>query len=458
MAEEDQIYKSLLDIVGENFVSNRQEELYIYSRDSGASKPRRVDYVVMPKTVEEVQEIVKLANKEKIPIVPMGGGLTLSALVVPVRGGIVIDMKRMDKIIEVNEKSRYALIETGVSQGALKSYLEKNHPNLQHSIPDAPPMATVCGSGLIRGYGHLSSIYGCHSEMVNGMEVILPTGEICKIGSCSVSPYWFGRGPLPDLAGLFIGWDGTTGIVTKLSIKIYPKPKTRDLIVFMMQDPDLVPDVIHIITQTGMAENVSIAAQQLPAWMEGYQFIPINITAESEEELEFKKELFKKIAQGYEGIEFMESPPGTMKEEFLELPFFATKVADWKKGGGFEYVGGIVSLDAFSKAWKEGIDIAHRHEMYYSYACRIIDGARSVLFTFSYPFNRADEQSIQQVREALADTNKMILKVGGIPWKAELGGQKEIIKKMDPNTFELMKKIRKVLDPNGIMNPGNWGD
>ncbi|MCK9232030.1 MAG: FAD-binding protein, partial [Syntrophales bacterium] len=104
------VYGSLVEIVGEEFVSDQEEELYIYSRDSGAQEPRKADYVVAPKKVEEVQKIVLLANREKIPITPMGGGLTLSGLAVPIKGGIVLDMKRMDRIIEINEKSRYAVL------------------------------------------------------------------------------------------------------------------------------------------------------------------------------------------------------------------------------------------------------------------------------------------------------------------------------------------------------------
>ena len=119
MNKENLIYNSLVDIVGEDFVSNRPEELYIYSRDPGAQQPRKVDWVVMPKTAEQVQKIVLLANKERIPITPMGGGLTLSALTVPIKGGIVLDMKRMDNIVEVNEKSKYVIVEAGVSQGML---------------------------------------------------------------------------------------------------------------------------------------------------------------------------------------------------------------------------------------------------------------------------------------------------------------------------------------------------
>ena len=61
---------------------------------------------------------------------------------------------------------------------------------------------------------------------------MLPTGEICKIGSCSTTPYWFSRAPLPDLAGLFVGWFGTTGVVTQLAIKLYPKPAHKDVMIF----------------------------------------------------------------------------------------------------------------------------------------------------------------------------------------------------------------------------------
>src|SRR6056297_3597226 len=118
-------YQALVDIVGSDRVSEDPVERYLYSRDSGAQPAGQADYVVLPKTVEEVQQVLRLANSRKIPVTPLGGGLSLSGLVVPRRGGIVLDMKRMDRILKVDEVNRYALIEAGVSQGALKSYLQK---------------------------------------------------------------------------------------------------------------------------------------------------------------------------------------------------------------------------------------------------------------------------------------------------------------------------------------------
>ncbi len=453
------LYAGLTDILGQEFVSKEPEELYIYSRDSSANPPRPVDYVVMPSSVEEVQAIVKLASSKGIPLIPMGAALNLEGLTLPLKGGIVVDMRRMDKIIEVSEMDRYALVEAGVSQGKLISYLEEKYPMLQHSVPDAPPSATVAGSCLICGYGHLSTNYGTHAEMVNGLEVVLPTGEILRTGSAMLSTsLWFGRGSLPDLTGLFLGWLGTTGIVTKLSIRLYPRPPIRDMVIYMMQDSSIVPDVVYRITHTEVAEDVSIVGQERPEWMKGYQIIAAYVSAHTEKELDLKKSYLKRISKEEfkSKVSFMEEAPGELKEQFMELPFFATKVADWKKGGGFEYVGAIMPIDTLPEAWEKGIDIAHRFDMLYSYAIRVVEGGHHVLFTYSYPFNRADEVSMHNALSALKETQKLSLALGAIPWKPEVDGQKEIIKKMDKGTFKLMQRIRKLLDPGGIMNPGNW--
>jgi len=456
MNKENLIYSSLVDIVGEDFASNRPEELYIYSRDPGAQQPRKVDYVVMPKTVEQVQKVVMLANKEKIPITPMGGGLTLSALTIPIKGGIVLDMKRMDNIIEVNERSKYVIVEAGVSQGMLKSYLEKNYPYLQHSTPEAPPTATIVGNALICGHGHLTPMHSVNSNMINGMEVVLPTGEICKIGSCSISPYWFTRGPLPDLAGLFIGWFGTTGIVTKISFQLFPKPKLRDCIAFSTDDPNSLPDVIFKVFQTDMAENFFIIAQDKPDWMLGHIYFVILMTGNSEQEFELKKRELTGMFD--ERVKFMEETPPAFRKRFLDVPPFAATAADFAKGGGFEYIGGILPIEKIPEAWRGSFKIVRSYNVVFSIAVQPLDCGHSVMFGPVYSFNRADEENVERVRKTLEETNKLILDLGGVLWKAELPGQKLMMEKMDPNTVELMKRVRKALDPNGIMNPGNWSD
>lgn len=453
------IYEKLAEIVGAENVSKEPEELFIYSSDPGTMPPSKPDYVVMPKTTEEVQKIVLLANKHKLPIVPMGGALSLSGLVRPLRGGIVIDLKRMDRIIEVNEKARYAVIEAGVSEGKLKSYLDRNYPTLRLSTPDAPPIATVTANALIHGSGRLSQIYGFHSEMITGMEVVLPTGEICRVGSCSLSPYWFSRSPLPDLAGLFIGWFGRTGIVTKLGIKLFPKHRYRDVMIFLTENPSYVSDIIWRITHTEVVEDLTVWAQPKPDWAEGFQHTTIYVTADSEKELEFKEKIIRETLRDYikqkEGG-FLYLTPG-MKNTFLQEPMSQlVRFADVRKGGGFEYVGAILPVDLFEEAYRRGLEIVKRIGVDYAFSVRIIGRSHCMMFAYAYPFNRADEEDVEKAQRALHETNIAVLEMGGIPWKAEVPAQKLIIERMDGETKKLMSRIVEILDPNGIMNPGNW--
>ena len=448
------ILKELEDIVGKDYVSNRSEDLYIYSQDPGASLSRPADFVVMPITSKEVQEIVTLANREKIPIVPMGGGLTLSGLVIPIKGGIVMDMKRMNKIIEINELSRFALIEAGVTSGQLLSYLTANHPKLQPPIPDAPPSITIAGNALIHGSGYLSQKFGDHGSMINGLEVILPDGEIYKLGSCAVSDYWFTRGPIPDFIGMFISSFGTIGIITKLSIKLFPKHKMRTLVFGLCKDPKTLPKLISNITFGDVAEDILLGISDKPDWMKGYVTIMVYITGESEEELNSKTKILKKLYREVKS-RYMKVPK-RLEDIFLEKPQFAAGASDFRKGGGFEYVGAFVPLKLIPEMIKIGTEISLKHEIFPTLGARLIGQGHAVMFFITYPFNRADPKDMENAREALHETNKAVLEIGGIPWKAELAGQHLILEKMDPNYKKLLKSIRNLLDPNGIMNPGNW--
>jgi glycolate oxidase len=450
----ERVLSELQEIVGKEFISNDQEELFIYSMDPGASEPRPADFVVLPETSKEIQAIVRLANGEKIPIVPMGGGLTLSGLILPVKGGIVLDMKRMNRILEIDETNRYAKIEAGVSAGQLFSHLENNYPNLEVSIPDAPPSVTIAGNTLIHGSGFLSQKYGNHSDMLNGLEVVLPNGEICRVGSCAVSDHWFTRGPIPDFIGLFTSSFGTMGIATKLSIKLYPKPKMRDLVFGIYKEPELSTQLIWNVTQTELAEDILLGVQGKPDWMAGYVFIITYITGKNQDELDKKEKKLKRIYRK-NGARYMKAPP-RIREVFLEKPQFAAKAADFRKGGGFEYVGSFFPLSQAPEAIKRGIKISEKYGIIPTLGARVIDRAHNVMVFFSYSFNRADSEDMQNARNALHDTNVMSLELGGIPWKGELGAQQLILEKMDPNYKYLLETIRNKLDPNRIMNPGNW--
>jgi len=454
------IFSQLARIVGEQFVSNSPEEIFYYGRDPGLMPAHKPDYVIVPKTVEEIQQIVQLAGKEKIPLVPMGAGMSLTGLVIPLKGGIVIDMKRMNKIIEVNEKARYVLVEGGTSQGALKACLEKHYPRLRHSIPDAPATATIAANTMIHGQGRLSQQYGFNSDMVSGLEVVLPSGEICRIGSCAVSPYWFSKGaPLPDLTGLFLGWFGATGIITKIALKLYPRKKMRDVEIFVTDRDDLVSDMVYEITHTEMVEDINVFAQPMPMIFKDNHHITLFITGDTDEELEFKRKMvwncLDRFIKSKDGG-FMSVPP-VMRPTLLDMPQRSvSRFADVKKGGGFEYSGPIIPVETYPQCTRKVMELASTYDLEYSAMARIIGRSHSMMFGFAFTFNRADQDMMERTRKALNEVSAFAIELGGVFWKPTVDEQRLALEKMDPVTRNLMKMIKDSLDPQYIMNPGNW--
>lgn len=456
-----EVYQHLIEIVGEEHASEQAEDLDFYSREPGLMPSHRPDYVVAPKTSEEVQRIVKFANDEKIPVVPMGAGLSLAGLTVPLRGGIVMDMKRMNKILEVNRIARYCIVEGGTSEGALKAYLEKNHPDLCHSIPEAPPTASIAGNAIIHGQGNLAHPHGFNSDMVSGLEVVLPTGELCRIGSCSLSQYWFSKGPtLPDLSGLFLGWFGTTGIITKLGFRLFPKKKMRDLEIFVTDRKDMIPEILYRITHTEVTENITVTTQPKPLYFRGHYHVTLYITGDTEEELEFKRKMIWDSVR-----EFRDSKDGgfmwvmpMMKDIFLDLPSRASnQFTDQEKGGGFIYSGPIAPIEKYPVLLDKVEEIANKYKLksWASYA-RVIGKNNAMMFCLTIPFNRADPEMMLRAKKADHEANAFALDQGGIPWKPNFEEQRLAMGKMDPNAIKIMKFIKQKLDPNGIMNPGNW--
>jgi FAD/FMN-containing dehydrogenase len=453
------ILKSLKDIVGERAVSNDPEELWFYSRDPGVLGPCEPDYVVAPRTVEQVQEVVRLANREKVPVVPMGNGMALTGLVRPLKGGIVMDMKRMNRILEVNERGRYAVVEGGVSQGQLKAHLADRHPGLRHSIPDAPPTTTIAANVALHGQGRLTQQYGFNSDMVSGLEVVLPTGEICRVGSCSMGPYWFSKGPaLPDVSGLFLGWLGTTGIFTKVGMRLYPNKKIRDVEIFVTDRIELVEDIIYRLTHTEMIEDLNIWFQPKPLMFKDNYHITVYFTGDTREEVEFKRRMIWDALQlymdskdgGFMGV-------GPMKGTLLEQPQRSIAAfADVPKGGGFEYSGPIALVEKFPVYTAKFLELAAKYNLIYAGTARIISGGHAMMYGMSFAFNRADREMMDKVKAALDEVTEFAIQEGGIPWKPNVDEQRMAMKMMDPNTLRLIRMVKENLDPQGIMNPGNW--
>ena len=225
----DMILSELEDAVGSENCSEKtvdkithSVDYYWLSRmwaDCGLRMPE-ADVVVSPKDAQEVSKVLKIANYYKIPVTTWGGGGGTQGGAIPVCGGIILDTKRMNKIYDFNEKSMYIECGTGTIYKHLEwAANERGYATMHY--PSSLTCSTVGGFLAHRGIGVVSTKYGKIDDMVLQMEVVLPNGDI--INTSSAPKHAAG----PDLNQIFIGSEGTLGIMTKAQMRIYDQPETR---------------------------------------------------------------------------------------------------------------------------------------------------------------------------------------------------------------------------------------
>ncbi len=181
---------------------------------------------VRPQSAEEIQCIVQFANQEKIALVPFGGGSGLMGGVLTIRPCVTVDLRGMNRILEIDTEARAARVEAGVVLESLDRKLNEVGFILGHD-PWTVPVATVGGAISTNSVGYRAGIYGSMGEQVLGLQAVLPDGE--RLSTRAVSKHSAGL----DLNALLIGAEGCFGIITEATIRIFPKPATREFLGFM---------------------------------------------------------------------------------------------------------------------------------------------------------------------------------------------------------------------------------
>lgn len=215
-----EVIKKLQKIIGEENVRTSTAERYVYGFDSSIHR-HMADVVVRPKSTEQVAEVAKLANKYKIPVIPRGAGTALCGHSVPINGGIVIDLQGMNKVKEIRIEDLYCVVEPGVIYDELNRLLKP----YRFFFPCAPGSGEVCTIGgmvAVNASGMRAIKYGATRDYVMALEVVLPTGDIMRCGTRTLknaSGY--------QLEKLFVGCEGTLGIITEITLKLAPLPRAR---------------------------------------------------------------------------------------------------------------------------------------------------------------------------------------------------------------------------------------
>ena len=185
--------------------------------------------VVQPDSTQQVVALVDIARRCATPLVPHGGGSGLMGGALSVQPGIIVDMQRMDRILAVDQQALTARVQSGVRLRPLGDHLHQHGLLLGHD-PWSVSVATVGGAISTNGLGYLGGRYGSMGDQVLGLEAVLGTGTVVR------TPATRKRSTGPDLTQLFIGAEGTLGIVTEATLRIFPQPQTQALLGFTFAD------------------------------------------------------------------------------------------------------------------------------------------------------------------------------------------------------------------------------
>jgi glycolate oxidase len=230
------------EVVGPSNFTDQLIDLISYSYDA-SDHDHRPEAGLWPTTTEQVSKILSLANEHRIPVTPRGAGTGLAGAAVPNQGGLVLDLCRMNKILEIRIADRLAIVQPGVVYADLERALSR----YGFFFPPDPASSSVCtlgGNVATNAGGMRGAKYGVTRDYILGLEVVLPDGRIMRTGShCMKSSSGY------DLTKLFVGSEGTLGVVTEIILKINPKPmatKTALASFNVLQDAgQAVIDVMH---------------------------------------------------------------------------------------------------------------------------------------------------------------------------------------------------------------------
>ena len=248
---DEQIVQALVGIVGAENVLTAKSDKITHSYDA-TQEVYLPDVVVYAASVEDVSAIIKIANKYRIPVLPRGAGSGFTGGTLPVNGGIVLVLTRMDRILDIDTENLTAEVEPGVVTGELQRQVEK----LGLFYPPDPAskeFSTLGGNVAECAGGPRCVKYGVTKDYVLGLEVVMPTGEIIRTGGKTLKNV-VGY----DLTKLFVGSEGTLGVVTKIILKLLPKPAAKKTM------------LVQFETISGAAQSVSaiIGARIIPTTLE----------------------------------------------------------------------------------------------------------------------------------------------------------------------------------------------
>ncbi|MHA1785880.1 MAG: FAD-binding oxidoreductase [Candidatus Helarchaeota archaeon] len=472
------IQTELENILGQKNVSSEEMDKLAYARDSfpltlmqykseEILKQPTPDFIVWPETKEQIQRLLKFCNEKKIPIIPGGGFAGVCGGTTPRGGDIILDTKKFDKIIGINEESRLVTVQAGVLGQHLENYLNERGFTYGH-FPSSLQCSTIGGFAATSSAGALSSKYGKIEDMITDLEVILPNGEIIHTNEKLAPRSSVG----PKLTQLFIGSEGTLGIITEITLRIHPLPDFREFVGMLFPTLKDGLNAVHEIFQTSIRPAVVRLYDDVEARMvygiedikkgQSYLTLAFDGIEKEREIILMQKKLCYDICINNKGEDMGEEGGKIWWENRLNMYYPNRQYA--KANVLADTIDVVTTFDNLENLYikmKEAVGrkrinvMAHWSHFYPD------GGSMYTIFVMIEKDTKKEKRATNLYKQAWFDGLSACLKAGGvIAHHHGIGDNNfkgQFMKEQLGTSFQLLKDLKKTLDPNNIMNPGKLG-
>ena len=454
-ASKPEVLAKLGEIVGGENVVVDPEKVEPYGADAVKEK-FPPEAVVFPESTAQVVAILKLANEYLFPVTARGGGVGYTGGAVPIDGGIVIGTDRMNKIIEINVDDLYAICQPGITTFHLQQAVEKL--GLMFAPDPASYKDSFIGGNIAENAGGMRTPkYGVTKHHVLGLEVVTATGEIIRTGGKTVkNVVGF------DLTGLMCGSEGMLGIITEATLKLLPMPEATSTVranfhsmeaackVLTKFTPEgLLPMAMEVIDKFCVAAVEENFAFGLSKEAEAILLVAVD---GSRDEVEKNATTIERIIDENGGFDILRAKSKEEEDKLWDVRR-AISPSLMKYGTLKINEDVVVPRSRVPELVAKIEEIGKRHNTFVANFGHAGDGNIHVNFVV----DRDDKDAIARARECVAETFALSVALGGtISGEHGIGYVKApyLSYAIDQPTIEIMKGIKKVFDPNGILNPG----
>jgi len=450
-----EVISQLREIVGEEHVIVDPDRVEPYGADAVKEK-FPPEAVVFPESTEQMVEILKLANEYLFPVTARGGGVGYTGGAVPVDGGIVVGTDRMNKIFEVNADDLYAVCQPGITTFELQQAVEKQ--GLMFAPDPASYKDSFIGGNIAENAGGMRTPkYGVTKHHVLGLEVVTATGEVIRTGGKTVkNVVGF------DLTGLMCGSEGMLGIITEATVKLLPMPEATSTVRANFTSMEAACKVLTKFTPHGLLPMAMEVIDKfcVSAVEENFAFglskeaeaILLVAVDGSREEVERNAILIEQIIAENGGFDILHAKSKEEEDKLWDVRR-AISPSLMKYGTLKINEDVVVPRSKVPELVAQIEQIGKRHNTFVANFGHAGDGNIHVNFVV----DREDADAIALARKCVSETFKLSVELGGtISGEHGIGYVKSqyLDYAIDQPTLDVMKGIKKVFDPNGILNPG----